>query len=235
MEHHSLLTYTKALALTMIFSSLSGCGGGGDSGPVTSTTSFPFRSALGAMVTNGFSKNYTISGSGCGTAIYTASPAIGGSTLGTQTNLFEVAETLAITATNCSGAPGSTNVSTSKTTYYTANYYLAGDYSASQYGVFPITYANSPSVMVGDTGNLGTENTYSDTSMAVLTSTTEHTYIVEPDTPNTAIINMVDKSFDSSHVLKNTAQSRYRISTSGPLTPLSINLDYGSGKHVIFQ
>jgi hypothetical protein len=59
--------------------------------------------------------------------------------------------------------------------------------------------------------------------------------VIEADTPNTAIVNMIAKSFDLSGKLNSTEQDRYRIKANGILTPVSadIQLANGSTTHLV--
>jgi hypothetical protein len=63
------MKYTRLLALVLLAASISGCGGGGGggstaaaTGPVTSTLTFPARSAIDALTANG--ESYTLRATG---------------------------------------------------------------------------------------------------------------------------------------------------------------------------
>ena len=234
---NNFLVCVKVAPVLLTALILSGCGGGGssNSAPIASTLSFPLKAALASMITSGYTKNYAISGSICGTAVDTAVPDAIGGTFGVQSNLFYTTESISLTITNCSGAPGTSSVTTGQTTYYNSNYFLVGDISSTQYGEFQILYAYNPTVMVGDTGNMGVENNYTDKSHSVFLGTTEHTYSVEADTAESAIVNLITKSYDTVHQLKNIAQSRFRIQATGALSPVSIDVSYSNGQHLILQ
>lgn len=237
MTKSNSLVYSKAAPALLTALILAGCGGGGssNSGPVASALSFPLKAALATMITNGYTKNYTISGSICGTAVDTAGPAASGGTFGVQPNLYYTTESVVLTITSCSGAPGSSTVTTGQTTYYNSNYLLVGEISSSQYGEFQILYAYNPTVMVGDTGNMGIESNYTDNSHSVYLGTAEHTYVVEADTAESAIVNLITKSYNTAHQLTDVAQSRFRIQSTGALTPVSIDVGYSTGQHLTLK
>ena len=75
--------------------------------------------------------------------------------------------------------------------------------------------------MVGDTGTIGTTADFTDSSKITLAGKTVVSYVVEPDTASTAIVNLIFKTFDNSENLTSTEQDRYRISSTGALTPVS--------------
>jgi hypothetical protein len=77
---------------------------------------------------------------------------------------------------------------------------------------------------VGDTASYGTLLSYTDSTKTTSTGSRVISYVVESDTSTTAIVNLISKSYDTSNRLLFTQQSRYRIGASGPLTPISIEI-----------
>ena len=54
-------------------------------------------------------------------------------------------------------------------------------------------------------------------------------YVIEPDTANTAIVNVIDRSYDLSGTLTSTEQDRSRIKADGTLIPVSADLQAANG------
>lgn len=116
------------------------------------------------------------------------------------------------------------------TDYYDSNYNLLGTIDSSgNYGVYTTPPSIPVSVKVGDAGTIGTRKYYTDNTKNFLVSRDEISYVIEPDTANTAIVNMIDKSYDLSGILTSTEQDRSRIKADGSLTPVSADLQYSNG------
>lgn len=89
------------------------------------------------------------------------------------------------------------------------------------------------SVLVGNTGVIGTETLYMDMTATVLLGTNRVNYVIEADTANTAIVNFITANYDATGtVLLSTTQNRYRIAQTGSLTPLSIDTIDNLGIHL---
>lgn len=224
-----------ALSAALILVACGG-GGGGDpkpqSTPSSATISFPLQSGYKARVASGSTDNFTVSGTCSGTATETTSTPSGATFEGTPG--FSAAQTISTHLTNCTP---STNAATS-TTYYDSNYSLLGSaFPGVEYSVIVgATLALPVTVKVGDTGSAGTSNVYSDSSKAVSTAQRIMSYVIEPDSSNTAIANLITKSYNTSHQLLFTQQARYRIAADGTLTPISIDVQYSttSTNHLIY-
>lgn len=223
-------------AAFLLLVGLSGCGGGGGSsapsGPVTSTSSFPVKSAFTSLVANGASKTITISGDCSGTGSKTAAAA-------TTSATFEgVAGFSAVgTLTTSSSAPCATSSATSFTSYYDTNYIPLGFNSVGvNYGVYLTPPVFPTSVMVGNTGIIGTVTLYTDSTKTVGNGRENLSYVIEPDTASTAIVNIIAKLYNASSVLIATEQDRHRVATTGPLVPLSADIQYAntSTLHLVF-
>jgi len=229
--HHSII----GLCITVL---LSACGGGGGgtaaTGPVTSTLSFPLKSAYSALVASGFTKSFTVSGTCSGTANLTEAAATGGATFEGVSGQLSAARTITINLTNCT--PAST--ATTSTSYYDTNYVPLGSNTVGgNYGVYLTPPTIPTSVMVGDTGTVGTRTNYTNSTKSVLAGQGVDSYVVEPDTASTAIVNLISKTYNASSVLTGTEQDRYRIAATGAATLISIDIQYANGSttHLIFQ
>jgi hypothetical protein len=201
---------------------LSACGGGDSTpatGPVTSTLSFPLKSAYSTLVEKGYTKKYVVSGSCEGFASEITAPATGGQTFEGVPVPWSTALTLAITWTTCARP----SITATVTAYYDANYTPLGFSSNGVYSVYLLLPPPSipASIMVGDTGTIGTTADFTDSSKITLAGKTVVSYVVEPDTASTAIVNLIFQTFDTSGNLTSTEQDRYRISSTGALTQVS--------------
>jgi hypothetical protein len=121
-------------------------------------------------------------------------------------------------------------LSSTATNYYDSNYSLIGIVnSGNDYGVSQAPLAIPISVKVGDTGTIGTINYFSDSTQNTPTGHDVISYVIEPDTATTAIVNIIDKSYDLSGTLTFTEQDRSRIMADGTLIPVSADLQYSNG------
>lgn len=208
------------LIIGLCFTALLSACGGSDStpatGPVTSTLSFPLKSAYSALVVNGYTKRYNVSGSCNGFASEVTAPATGGQTFNGVSVPWSTALTLSINLTTCASITATVN------TYYDTDYTPLGFSSVGVYSVYLPPPSIPASIMVGDAGTVGTAKNLTDSSSTIAPAgKTVVSYVVEPDTASTAIVNLIFKTFDNSENLTSTEQDRYRISSTGALTPVS--------------
>lgn len=213
---------------------LTACGGGGSSttaGPVTSTLSFPLQSGYKTLIANGLSKNFTATITGpalpvtcTGSGNKSSSPATTAATFEGVAG-FSATATFTMTLTNCT--PAST--AQTSTAYFDSNYVQLGvDSVGVNYAVF-LNPPNIPtSVTVGGTGIIGTQTLYTDSTKATPNGTVAMSYVIEADTSNTAIVNLIAKIYDAGGTLTATEQDRYRIDALGTLTPTSIDIQYSN-------
>lgn len=214
----------SALCLSM----LSACGGGGDSSP-GATTSVPAATAsfaLGAgyrtLISSAAADSFKVEGSCNGTATVetaAAMPAAFENVLGA----VSVAQKSTI-LTDCSSEPGT------GTTYYNANYVQIGlEIDGGEYAKFASPPTDIPaSTKVGDTAALVTLTTYPNKATTVSNGRREVSFVIEaePTSSNTAIFNLVTRSYDLNNTLLTTQQSRYRIAPDGTLTLLTIEVQF---------
>jgi len=59
-------------------------------------------------------------------------------------------------------------------------------------------------------------------------------YVVEADTATTAIVNLIGKIYTAAGTLSATEQDRYRIAATGALVPVSADILYSTGTHLVF-
>ena len=222
---------------------LSACGGGGgdNSGNAgttnvasqTSVASFPLQAGYKARVANGATNEFAISGACTGSARFSTSSPTSSSATGTT---YLISHTTATSSfTNCT--PSTSAVTT--TTIYDTNYNLLGHgITGVEYGEFKTAPLALPSsVKVGDTAVYGTESLYTDTDKRFRKGERNYSYVVEPDGPSTAIVNLITKDFNTSNQLVVTQQSKYRITADGALTPVTMDIQFSTTNtnHFIFS
>lgn len=214
-----------------------GCGGGGGSDtPSTPSsipvTNFPLQAAYKARVASGVVDNFAVSGSCSGTASSTTSSPVASSFEGASA--FASTQTFTVNFTNCSPSSNAVTV----TSYYDTNYTsLGSSVAGAEYSKY-LTPPNPlpATVRVGDTGVYGTVTIYTDSTKSVSTGQRAQSYVIEADTPTTAIANFISKSYNSIGQLTSTQQSRYRIAGDGSLTTVSIDVQYSltSTNHLVY-
>jgi hypothetical protein len=235
--HHTV----TGLFLTSLLVACGGGGGGSSSPPVPPvppiSTSFPFQSAISMLIANGYTKTYTISGDCTGTATDTATPAAAatsGAAFGSPIGQQSVQQMLTINFTNCT-PPSSVSMATS---YYDSNYTPQGSEASAVSRRYLTPPAIPASVVFGSSGSIGTLTNYDRSSNKI--GTTEVSFIVVPvlEMATTAILNLTYVNYDNAGTVISTEQDRYRMGTTGALTPISIdilqNVTAGS-RHLIFQ
>ena len=213
---------------------MAGCGGGGsDAGGVTTpTTSFPLQAGFRARVAGGSTDNFTVSGTCTGTATFTNGAASASAFEGVSG--FAATQTATVNFTNCSPATNAV----SATGYYDASYTPLG---SSTPGVEYAKFLTAPpplpaSVKVGDTAVYATLTTYTDSTKSVTTGQRILSYVIEADTANTAVGNLITKGYNASSQLLYTQQARYRIAADGTLTAVSVDIQYSttSTRHLVY-
>jgi hypothetical protein len=212
----------RALALVSILAFIAGCGGGGG-GSVASTETFPFRQGYIAYLTSSLSLPFSISGVTEGFAV-TGSGTFTEAALSQST--FEGAQALARfgAATGNFVAGGFTvPVAVVGSEYYDANYRYLGSDTDDEYEVVVSGGDLPTTVRVNDTGPYYVSNRYSSSSKAVLLGTTTASYVVEPDTANTALFKIIAVSRDRFGSLEDTTITEVRISADGSYRFLRIS------------
>ncbi len=230
---------------------LTGCGGGGGGGaaavapaapvgPVTSTLSFPILQAYKAVVAAGATKTFVVSGSCTGTASKTSAPATIPAVFETNLAALSAVSTLTFALANAPGVTGCNLIPASTSTgYFDSTYTPLGLNSPGvNYGVYLVAPTIPTSGVIGGaggTGVIGTETLYTDSTKTVGNGRIDSSYVLEADTSTTAIVNLIGKFYTSAGTLSFTEQDRYRISATGALVPISIDILYSTGIHLIFN
>jgi hypothetical protein len=121
------------------------------------------------------------------------------------------------------------------TTSYTNSSYIPLGYSilGGKYGVYASTPVLPTTIRVSDTGIIGSVTRYTNSTKSTGAGRQDVSYVVEADTATTAIINVIAKFYSSSNTLEATEQDRYRIDANNTMTPVSMDIVYSNGTHLI--
>jgi hypothetical protein len=237
--------YGRAL-LGLLTVTIAACGGGGSATPQT----YPLRAALDNLTRDGGHFNLVAVGTGaaaidgdCTGWLHEADGAAVGPVI------FEgnaTAKSSTVTAImhldNCTP----TDVTTSETDYFDANYLPLGAVVSgiNYYGIYSATppILIPATVKVGDSGVIGTLNFQASSTDSTPKGHADRTYVIEPDAATTAIANSLSKVYDAAGVLTSTSQVRYRIDTQANLSIVSQDLvQYDNSKtpptqvHIVFR
>ena len=226
---------------------LSACGGGGGGAappdpsvavsqvaPGPQVASFSLQSGYKSLIANGQNTQFTISGTCSGTASIVTSPATASTFEGSPA--LSSTETTTANYTNCA----LNNMFVPVFSYFDSNYNPLGSAIAgNSFGKYLLPATQFPSsVKVGDTGDLGTETIFADSTKSVFKGQVGRSFIIEKDgvSSSTAIVNLIVKRYDSNNQLVTTTQKRYRVIANGSLTSVSIDVvSTIGGIHLIYS
>lgn len=223
--------HTRWIAALAVLLTAACGGGGGDAGtaPAPATTAFTFQAAFGTYALTGSTTNYSVSGICSGSATLTEAPAITATFEGIGG--YSVDEVATITLSNCTPSNGAGTSTTRSTTYYDGNFSPLGsstpgeEYERLQTAPVPLP----ATVRVGDTAQIGTLTLYADSTKSTVTGSRALSYVVEVDSTTSAIVNLIVREYDTSNRLLYTQQTRYRITSDGVLSPVSIGIQDATG------
>ena len=244
-------TFKSGISLAILIALLAGCGGGGGGGaaapaaPVVSTLSFPLLSAYTALNASGMSRSFTATvtiPTNIGSATISCS-ANGNGTISPATTsaTFEgkpaLSSTTTLTVTTVASAVCSSATTTQTSTNFFDTNYVDLGYSVAggEYGVYLTPLSIPASVKVGDNAVAGTETIYTDSTKATISGTSVKSFVIEADTASTAIVNMIEKSLDTTGKVTSTSQTRFRITASAAFTPLSMDVQFSDGSGLAIQ
>ena len=219
-----IMNLAQIIILGTTVTVLAGCGGGGDSGvAVSGATTFALQAGYQARIKIGAIDNYTVSGTCAGTAATTSDAAI--------TGTFEGVTGLSVPQTvtaNTSCAQGT--IRKTITSYFDANYGPLGSLTPNgTYEKFLTAPQSLPAlVKVGDAAVIVNLTRYANSTKATIVGHSVISYVIETDTANTAIVNVISKSYNAASQLLLTVQDRYRIAADGALTSTTIDMQYST-------
>lgn len=235
-----LKTHGLAFLIATSATLLAGCGGGGSDSSGTSppltvpaaTTSFPLQAGYQARIKAGSNDDFTVTGPCAGTANISngaATPIVFEGSPG-----FAATQSATFILINCP------RTVLSGTSYFDATYAPLGSSTTGAVYEKSLTapVAFPASVKVGDTATVATFTRYADSTNPVVTGQRVLSYVVEADSANTAIINLISKTYDTATPaqLLVTQQSRYRIAADGSLSIITIDNQFSttSADHYVY-
>ena len=210
------------------------CGGGGNGpapAPIASTSTFQLKQAY----TNDFNDTrtyaFTISGtvtSGGNTGSVSGNGSIA---RGPITNVtFEGAAALSKTSTTTgtvtvtvgASSASQTLPPTISSTYVSPTFDLVGFTSTSSYSV-PSVAVNIPATArVGDSGTVGTFNTYLSSARGAIQGTNVLSWALGADTASTAILTLTQTIRNAGGIVTTTQVENYRLTPAGAVTPINV-------------
>lgn len=222
------MTFLKSRVVVFILAvSVASCGGGGanigsnggDTPAVVSTLLFPLQKGLRGLSEFSSSIDYSISGTCNGVASSSNGDAIPSSFEGASA--VAVTSTVSLTFYNCSPV---SSVSTG-TSYFDADFNPLGVLVANgEYGVYTAPVVVPSAVRVGDSGSLGVIQLYQGSTKTTVAGREEMSYLVEANDADSAVVDLITKSYDANSVLAMTSHDRYSIVASGAMTALSTTI-----------
>jgi hypothetical protein len=204
---------------------------GGGNGTTVSSLAFPIQTAKQAMITNGQARTFTASGSCTGRSTLAHAPSTSAANFEGVGGRIASVQTVSASFSNCTPA----TLNSTQTYFYDTNYIPLGSSSATEYRVFATPPSLPATVKVGDTGAIGTMDSYSDSTKTVPTGFETVTYAIEADTATTAIYDEITKTYNVANTLTLTEHDRYRISQSGSLELISVQVQYANGTTITFS
>ncbi len=213
-----------ALALIVLLVACGGKGEGDEAAaaavtpvvPVASTLAFPLRAANAvvalrgepavALYARGTADSPSTLGMCSGTLVLTATSINYPQLFAGVLKQFSI-NTVKTTYSNCSPLSSESQL----VVYYDDNYLLLGSEGTGIYSEWPTPAAFPVAVTVGMSGAIGTERLYTDRTKLTPLGKYDYSYVVEPDTATTAIVNVITQRFDAANQLQYTVQQRRRI------------------------
>ena len=217
------------LGPVLLACALSACGGGDSAGVPTPTPppvldGYPLQAAWKARAQAGSTEEFVVSGSCNGTVVLTAGVPVAADFEGVPG--FQASQSSQATLSDCTPA----TLSTSGSTYTDANYGLVGTATSGQeYAKFAATPMALPAtVKAGDSATVVTLNTYTSSTKLATTGSRTWGYVVEADTATSVIVNFTTKTYNTVNQLLATQQVKYRLSSTGTLAVLGIDIQYSN-------
>jgi hypothetical protein len=212
----------------------SGCGGGGSvaPAPVTSTSAFQLQAANANSFLQTSTASFSISGSYNGVSISGGGTVTRGNATAASfegRNGFQKV----ITTTGSFTANGTTiPLTTTGTTYVDSNFFPLGN-TGTQYMVVQGAVNIPATARVNDAGNLFTANIYSSSAKTALLGTQAVSFVLAPDTENTALLKIIYVSKDNTNATTSTETTISRVTPAGVVTYISDTVTYPNGSNLI--
>lgn len=204
----------------VLAAALSACGGGSDAGGGSGTgvgtgignpiTVFPLQAAYKSFFINGYTQAFTISGSCSGSVVLRSARAVSASFEG-----FSGYDSVVVNDFNAPSC-GLTGTGAATHQYVDAEHRLLG-FSVDAnggYGVYETPVTLPVFVRVGETGALGRQQLYTDSSRTVPTGTRQLSYAIVGETNSTAVVQFIAQNYDMLGRLLSTQTTAYRLGSN---------------------
>lgn len=220
----------RSLIVTGALLALAGCGGGGDSAPVSSTNDYPLLQAWANYVNTSRTRSFTITGTMQGGTVTGSGSATVGSL---QAASFEGSTVLGKTTVVTGSFTASGQVfpyGSSSTEYYgpAPSYTALGYNSSSEYGVVTSRNPIPQTARINDTGSFYTITRYLTSNKSSTKGTTLVSYALQPDTANTALLKVIATERSSGGTVESTSITTFRMTPTGDLTELTEEYQAGT-------
>lgn len=235
------MNYAQMVAIVaLLLTFISGCGGGGGGtatpAQVASTQTFNLQAAYKNFLSTPASYKFNITGT------YGTNPVIGSGTAVTgavTSGIFEGQSALQRT-TSILGSFSANNQSfplaTSTVLWMDTNYLPRGNISESSYEIADGTVSIPISVKVNDTGAIYATKIYATSAKTSLIGTSTTSYVVEADTPTTAIVTFISITKNISGNTTTTYTNQYRITAANTLIKIKETaLNYVTGLNLVLS
>jgi len=190
---------------------------------------YDIKTAFQNRLLKGANKTFNVTGDCKGTLSQTDSPAA--KTIWNNQTVYAVGNTNIPTIPNCSLGFSGTQTSI---TYYDLDFVeLAKFHSDGSYSEF-VKSPRPTAVTVGDSGTLGTWTHWNNTGKTNIYEKDVMSYVIEPDTNTSVILNLIDRTYDNNNLLEITSQLRYRLNTAGNFEWISATVDFANNKGHLF-
>jgi hypothetical protein len=224
-----MFTRIKIIATIALAAILAACGGGGGGGSAPSTPvakTFAFSSAFETWMKSSHSYTFAISGSCTGSGADTYGAPIASNLFGATYSRTTVTTTI---YSNCTGSGSNTN-----TGYYDKNFNTISVVSANgNYTERTVLNQRPATVKVGDTLQLFTVKTYSNSTKTSLINTGTLSITIEAESENAVIVNYIVQIYNANGTLFGSQQSRWRLTSTGDYGPVTDRNDVATGQYKI--
>ena len=219
------LGFIRRALMLAASSALVACGGGGGGpapvvGPVASTSIFQFRDGWINSVNLTSTQSFGVSGTLSGQAV-TGSGTVtrGAVSNATFEGIAGLQKSSTVVATIRSGSTSVPFTYTS-TGFYGKDYLPLGATTATSYSVVSGPVTMPTTVRVNDTAPLFTYKTYSSSAKIALVETVSVSYVLLPDTANTALLKLTYVTKNASGAQTSQSIVTLRMTPSGTVTPI---------------
>jgi len=214
----------KYLSLVSSVLLITACGGGGGSGggsaTTPTTTVFPVLQALTYAYTNGLQNTLNVTGTANGGSGNIPVTGTGTFTIGkiqpgfvfNGVGAYQTTTTISGSVT-LNGTTVPTNSSVAG--YLNQQFQALGEDSVGNYCVATTPWTYPATATVGQTGTLGTENCYTDSTKRISVGSQTASYVTTAGPNNTLNVQIITNIYTTSNTLKSSGSTTYNVTPTG--------------------